>query len=485
MVAASASDAVGLGVAPVSPPRARFVLQSDAPYESSAKWDIQATYYQARGRDAWLAGDVPYYITSNSAAARQHASVFAAAVARLEAEGALEPTAPLPVLELASGVGLFALNFLEALDDYDAEHGTALASRLRYFFTDYAPRNLVDAASNPHVRAHVDAGRLELWVADALAPGAMRPLDAALPAARPAFIAAFASYLHCCLPVSVVRKRGALLEERRVTLALRIAPPEAEALSPAELLQHPGTRRANLLEEPRYAPIPPGFFEDAAHERAFRASVAPLDAATALYPRGSLQSLRATTELLCPGGLLLVSDKGNIDCDCGADDRSVAPSLHGNSLAHPVNFPVLEAYARELGLAARRTARKGAPIHTLLVERRPEPSPTVVAAFDAHFVRHNANLDASDFYAAATRLRETRDYRGALRFYERVLAAQRSDARTLYFMGCCHLELEEFDEALDCLARAAQRDYFDELATERRRAECLERLAQRHGGSPA
>ena len=87
---------------------ALVVVESPTPYERSLKWEIQAAYYNARGKEAWVAGDVPYYITSNGAAARQAAMVFYEAIARMERDGAIGPDEPIHVLEMASGIGFFA-----------------------------------------------------------------------------------------------------------------------------------------------------------------------------------------------------------------------------------------------------------------------------------------------------------------------------------------------------------------------------------------
>src|SRR3989338_2368925 len=80
-----------------------LLLQDFTPYDSSLKWEIQNRYYQSRGSEAWLGGEVPYQITSNSVAARQNAELVYAAVEAMEREGTLREDDAVRVLEMASG----------------------------------------------------------------------------------------------------------------------------------------------------------------------------------------------------------------------------------------------------------------------------------------------------------------------------------------------------------------------------------------------
>src|SRR6266404_3445363 len=91
----------------------KVLLQSFTPYNKSIKWDINSNYYLKRGADAWLKGEVPYDITSNSYAGYQNALLLYHTVLDMEKNNQLGENEKINVLELASGVGLFAINFIE------------------------------------------------------------------------------------------------------------------------------------------------------------------------------------------------------------------------------------------------------------------------------------------------------------------------------------------------------------------------------------
>ena len=79
----------------------KVLLQSFTPYNKSIKWDINSNYYLKRGADAWLKGEVPYDITSNSYAGYQNALLLYHAVRDMEKNNQLGENEKINVLELA------------------------------------------------------------------------------------------------------------------------------------------------------------------------------------------------------------------------------------------------------------------------------------------------------------------------------------------------------------------------------------------------
>jgi hypothetical protein len=63
----------------------------------------------------------------------------------MEQQGSLNPADQINVLESASGLGLFAINFIQAFRQLDGE-AIRYADRLHFLFTVYAEKNLYDVA---------------------------------------------------------------------------------------------------------------------------------------------------------------------------------------------------------------------------------------------------------------------------------------------------------------------------------------------------
>lgn len=93
----------------------------------------------------------------------------------MEQEGSLDPTDQINVLEIASGLGLFAINFIQALRQLDGEE-LRYSDRLHFLFTDYAEKNLVNAAQNPYLQSLQNEGILDFYVVDAMNPQTMKRL---------------------------------------------------------------------------------------------------------------------------------------------------------------------------------------------------------------------------------------------------------------------------------------------------------------------
>ena len=183
-------------------------VEGPVAYDRCLLWNRQHRYFANRGARAWTAGDIPSLGTGSPGVARQHASLVHQALIRLREAGRLRPRVTL--LELGSGPGLFAWNFMQALLELDRKHATNFYPQIRFLYSDYSARVVDDARAHPLLRPRADAGRMDFLCLDAVAS------KSAAAAAADGLVAIFANYLHCCLPLTVVR-RGAndeLLEKK-------------------------------------------------------------------------------------------------------------------------------------------------------------------------------------------------------------------------------------------------------------------------------
>jgi hypothetical protein len=452
----------------MNPPTETFqnptiLLEEAVPYDRSLKWEIHRRYFQERGGKAWLNGEVPYNITCNAAAARQNASLVHATAEAMEQEGTLTSSIPIRVLEIASGLGLFAINFIQAFLDLDRAKGTDYGKRLKYFFTDFSEKNLTDAAENPVLRDLHARGALDFCVLNAMTSDVFRPLTGSKEESVPPLTAVIANYLHCCLPMSVIRKEGDHLSEKHIQLSLLVPfdIPDREGYA-RTFVEHPVGERIteNLREEVIWKDLPRKFFDHPLHEEVIREGAAEYPIATIAYPRGSFSSIERSLPVLLPGGIIVISDKGYADTSYMEGERTCEPSIHGNSIAHSVNFPLLDLLAKKLQCSTTRTSNSQYSLQTLLVEKRPKHF--LSALFRHLFLDKNENMESSDYLYAARKFEDAGQFPEAIRFYERASKLRPSDASIHYRIGSCACEEREYARALKAFEAGRTFDHFNE-----------------------
>lgn len=431
------------------------------PYDQSVRWTIHNNYFQQKGGDAWK-GDVPYYTTSNEAAAMQNAQIVYRAIQLMEQEGSLAPTDQINVLEIASGLGLFAINFIQALRQLDEEE-LRYSDRLHFLFTDYAEKNLHDAAQNPYLQSLRNEGILDFYVVDAMNPQMMRRLGDTHEQQTPRCCAVIANYLHCVLPLSVIKKTNGRWYEKFVQASLPI--PEGVTDTERylkEMIAHPTDEQIinHLREKVFWGEIEEDFFHDILHRDVIQELTDSFSAATVIYPHGSLTSIDQTLPLLLDGGVVIISDKGYESAYRMQGEFECTPSIHGNCFAHSFNFPVAEHYALKRKCCAVRTNNPDYSIQTLLIEKRKEAKLNTL--FRDIYITKSSNVDASDFYHAGSLYRDRKQYVVASRFYQRALQISPHDTRTLYYLGLTYFQLNMPEEALTAFQKGKHYDYFSE-----------------------
>jgi tetratricopeptide (TPR) repeat protein len=355
----------------------KTTLEEAVPYHRSVLWQIHDAYFATRGLDAWVGGDIPYLSTSNFAAARQHARLFEALVAELESRGALAPDAPLPILEIGSGLGELAGNYLRALDE-------RIAPRVRYVISDYHASTVTGAIDVPEMQARVAAGQVIPALFDLRDPTSLRDLDGR--ELRLPLIAVLASYVGCVAPIKVVRRDHDRYFEVCTTIA---------ALEPLEdvLMRaaRPGVMRAlDIRYSWREAPL-----EDIAGERFHAAVLARMTAAhpqaVVQYPFVLFDLLRALRDRLADGGMIVLSDYGRSEGGLLHETTFRGPEMFGNSLAHGLDFAIFEHFAAVAGASTGRTQGALRSVQTAVLRFG-----GMSAAFAEAFARHQQASSDSD-----------------------------------------------------------------------------------------
>lgn len=528
----------------------RIRIEASAPYQDSLRWELSRKYFRSQGTEVFVSGEVPCAITSNECFAAQNAAVLFAAL-QAEPPAANEPVR---VLELAGGMGGFALHFIEAFQARCAAAGLDYGERLEYWLSDDASATLKALAAHPVFAAHLASGRLRLCQLDVTRPQTARSLDGEpLDLSPGRFACLIANYLFCALPAAMLLYReqgtpdqpvladapwagklwqleselyGSLsptqtrpaaltLAEFWQQLATALAHVEPRGLAPEQTAPARATacrlaaqlrRQAHelpagaaqlhsqlcawlvtaWLEETAGPPTPePGALGERLYcallEPALQAlpwsqtqideslNFVPLPApdpaladllpallagygsASFTYPVAALQALADLLPILSPGGVLLVSDKGLYGREVLRGERVLPASLHGNSLAHDLNFPLLALWLQARGYACNWTSDASAALQTLLAG--PNLPPPLQQAFSAEFIAQNFNIDSQYLFEAGSLLQSQKRPAEALFYWLRALRYRPRDAMLRYRLGMAYLALKDPEKALDCLAQ--------------------------------
>jgi tetratricopeptide (TPR) repeat protein len=174
--------------------------------------------------------------------------------------------------------------------------------------------------------------------------------------------------------------------------------------------------------------------------------------ATILYPLGSLQSLSALQGNVRPGGLFLISDKGFADPARMEGIHEEVATTHGNSLAHPVNFPLLARWAALQGWGQACTEDPTNALHTLLLTPHGPIAEGLAAAFAEQFLS-NANMDSHFWLEAGYLFLKQGELEQAGHYFTRALRLRPMDAPLLYLAAVALLNRGRHSEALTLLRR--------------------------------
>ncbi|MSP61182.1 MAG: tetratricopeptide repeat protein [Myxococcales bacterium] len=375
----------------------------------------------------------------------------------VEAAGALRPGEPFVVLEVGSGLGQFAENFLAALDRHCGAAGRQLRARLIYCLSDRNPETVRTATARPELARHLVEGRLLQALFDLRRPGDLRRVDGTELSLTPSVV--IANYVCCVSPPAVLRRRGAAFFEQYTSIAVEVA--DGDTRTGAEIVDgYLGDPVASKLisemqVESAWREVElAGRFSSGPHVGAVVRAVAGLDPATLLYPQEFIDFLLGiSSSLMKPGGLAMVSDYGSSDRHDLQGEHEGRLQLYGNSVSHHVNFSLLDAVASEAGWVTLRSRNPFRSVHSASIRFAATVGNRFRSAFHSAFVRGESGEDLIDFRDVARTFHERKEYRTAARFYRRCLKIDREDPQLLYALGEVCLEGGYLDAAYRTLRR--------------------------------
>ena len=439
----------------------RQILQKPVPYPDSLIWELHRRYFHQRGIAAWQSGEVPSGITSNRRAAYQNARIVPEALRDQQ----FDADETVYILEVGSGSGQFAINFLNGFHSICADESETFADRLHYMITDCALPNLEALSIHPGFIEYRERGAVGFYLYDVLKPQMPVRLDGSRfdPATR-LFSAVIANYVHCALPMTIFRKKDGNYYEKYISI-------EMDGENDAETVKDAGdgvslvanATEPGLMEKlnpvPSYASVQLDTHPTTPQIRqAVRSVASMLDPATIPVPVGTCLHLKGLQPFLKKNGICLISDKGFSDTKTMNGDKPFLPTIHGNSLAHQLNFPLIETFARNIGFSAVGTTDETHILKTILVVNAPEIPIPLAHRFGKLFVKENGNIDASDFVKAADDYFRDGKWKKAAVFYRKGLRLRENSPYLLFRLAKCWRKLDKPDEALDCCRQGKTAD---------------------------
>lgn len=422
------------------------VVEEFRPLAECLEWRLSSLHWDTAGVLPFVDSEVPFLINNTGRLSENAAALLFANC--LDAGDTLEDE--IRVVEFGAGTGLFARFVLDAFRQICQQEGRDFYDRLRFCVTDRSPATLRQweerGVFSDH-SAHVDAA-----VCDASQPEAvlLQPVRAV-----------FCNYVLDVLP-STVLKRGDNGEARQMMVRTHLLRSSAETDGAPRLSLDEIRARAvsndpavlaellpllnDLDMELAFQPVPSTF-----HAAADECLAATDGKSSVVFSFCALDVLTAVAAALAPGGIILVNDYGNVG---GADNFQLPGTQRfGNTIALPLNFPVLEKMLAVRGLevqAADGDERLG--VHSRLVSRG--ASPRTTEAYHSRFSEEawkyfQEPVEAARRHVAARRLQE------ALESYQSALArAPRNWELIGEVSDFLAIHLRDFDASLQ-LARAA------------------------------
>lgn len=142
------------------------ILEANTPFEESSLWQINRSYYEEEGLEAWSQGVVPHNMTSNSTVGKTYAGLIIGFLKdQLIKESFNEDVL---IVELGSGHGRLAYHILKHLDKMLALEAEELPSYC-YVLTDIVESNLEFFENHPQLQEYFDLGKLDISYYDGIA----------------------------------------------------------------------------------------------------------------------------------------------------------------------------------------------------------------------------------------------------------------------------------------------------------------------------
>jgi len=307
-------------------------------------WRLQRNFFDRQGIEAWTAGTVPHYITSNPWIASSYAQLALAWLEDCAGAGAIDPARPIYIVELGCGSGRFGYLFLNRLLELLGRSDLG-ALQIRYVLTDFTDSNLDPLRNHPHLRPLVEAGVVDFARYDAgqdVEIHLSQSGEVLSPETLTNPLLVVANYVFDGIPQDCFSIRGGRLHENLVTLTSKRPEPD---LDDPELL-------SRLTVDYEERPLPPDesidYYGDPELDGILREYAGKFDDTTFLFPCAAIRCMRSLGRLSGGKMLLISGDKGYSEEEFVSDRGLPEMAVHG-SFSLMVNYHAIGRWYERAG----------------------------------------------------------------------------------------------------------------------------------------
>jgi len=321
------------------------LVEAPTRFSRSVIWEKQRTFFTLKGPEAWGRNIVPSSVSTNARLAAGYAHLVTSFFRDCSggANGPLDPTQPLYVIELGSGSGRLAFLLARALERLRPAIPTE--APVRVVATDFTDTNLDWIEAHEAMQPLLDAGLVDLARYDTEAPAALdlrRSRVRLQPGAVGNPLVVVANYVFDSVPTDAFQVRDETLYE----VLIGIGRSQDRRLDPARLEQY------QLVPEERK--VVDGPYADPLLNDILEQYRLHLHRAGVWFPVGAIAALRHLATLSAGPMMLLIGDKCARTLEELEGRTAKAVATHG-SISLTVNVHALERIVRDMGGFALHT----------------------------------------------------------------------------------------------------------------------------------
>ncbi|WP_256762031.1 SAM-dependent methyltransferase [Cohnella sp. WQ 127256] len=315
--------------------------QSIYRFSEAPIWELQRSYYEEQGSEAWQSGVVPQYITSNPMIAVAYAEMIFGFLQDRARSGNLSE--PITIVELGSGSGQLAFHVLKELSELIQFAGIELPS-YRYILSDLAVKNIAFWQQHRSLIPFVEQGVLDFAKFDAVqdtelvlthSGEVIRTGDLEQP------LIVVANYFFDGIPQELLYVEDNKIYECKVS---QHYPDGATGLSTSEMLEKAILEyhyyRAEQYEQATYP-----------YHDVIQLYREKLEDSHILFPDIGLACLERLSQLSKRGFLLLTADKGDHRLESWEFSEPPKLIVHG-SFSLTANYHAIQAFFEQKGAQA-------------------------------------------------------------------------------------------------------------------------------------
>lgn len=301
-------------------------------------WELQRTYFEEQGIQAWQSGEVPQYITNNPVIAGAYAEMIFGFLQDRARSGHLEE--PVTILELGAGSGQLAYHVLMELGELK-DYADIPLPPFRYVMSDLPVKNITYWQQHQSLLPFVQQGLLDFAVFDAAKDTELQLKQSGFtirPGGLQQPLLVIANYFFDSIPQELIYVDEGQIYESRVSLRF---PDASEAANASDMLE-------KVIPEYHYHRAAEYEQESYPYRDVIELYKQQLEDSHILFPVMGLDCLERLGRLSQAGFALLTADKGDHRMDNWA--FAEPPKLiHHGSFSLTANYHAIQHVFEQKG----------------------------------------------------------------------------------------------------------------------------------------